>query len=70
MSLNTHDSEIANAADKQPTFLTAIAQVMANLHGGTTEQHAGGARRILEEAFRGLERKERAGTPSRAVHAA
>jgi nitroreductase len=57
-------------AATQPTLPSAIAWELANLHGGTVEQHASTARRTLEGAFQNLERKEPAVRQSRAVHAA
>jgi hypothetical protein len=70
MNVGTHDSRIRSAEYPQPTFLTAIAQELAYVHGGTVQQHAGGARRMLEEAFRSLGQKGRVVRHARAVHAA
>ncbi len=70
MSSATHYNRTRSTENPQPTFLSAIAQEMANLHGGTAQQHADGARQVLEAAFRNMERKKRVVTPSRAVHAA
>ena len=56
--------------DKEPTFLTAIALELANLHGGTAERYLRSARQMSEESFRNVEREEHAVRRRRLIDAA
>lgn len=56
--------------DQEPTFLTAIAWELANLHGGTAERYLRSARQMLEESIRKVEREGRAARERRLIDAA
>jgi hypothetical protein len=70
MIAGTKDNRMRNTEGTQPTLLSAIALELTYVNGGSVQQHARGARRMLESAFRSLKHKERVDRQSRAVHAA
>ena len=48
-----------DALNGQPSFLATIARELSKVVSGTTAEHLSGAKRLLKEAFRTVERADR-----------